>query len=505
MRAGRPAPQSRHPAATVLGVALVAAAVVAARPIVAAADVPSPSIEGPVSGGLGAPFVAATSFDLAQVGYEQAEYFIAGTASAFASATPLTKDGLWTASPGDTAPYKTRILVYRPILPARFNGTVFVEWLNVSGGVDAAPDWTGAHTELIREGCAWVGVSAQYVGVEGGGGLLGVVDMGLKTVDPIRYGTLSHPGDSFSYDIFSQAGEAVRDPLGPDPLGGLHVQRVIAVGESQSAFRLTTYVDAVHPLARVYDGFLIHSRGGGSVYGAPLSESPQTAIPVPLPTFIRADLDVPVLTFETETDLTFLLFARARQADDDHFRLWEVAGTAHADTYLLVTGPTDLGRSPDAANLVVTTDPVPGLVTCDVPINSGPQHFVLDAAFAALGRWVRGGTPPPMAPRLATTGTGATLAITRDAHGNAVGGIRTPEVDVPIATFTGVQSGSILCALFGTTTPFDAITLATLYPTHLTYLAGFDRATTSAVRAGFVVRRDARLLRLSAARSLIGH
>ena len=43
----------------------------------------------------------------------------------------------------------------------KFNGTVVVEWLNVSGGVDAAPDWTFAHTELIREGYAWVGVSAQ--------------------------------------------------------------------------------------------------------------------------------------------------------------------------------------------------------------------------------------------------------------------------------------------------------------------------------------------------------
>src|SRR2546428_7474044 len=33
----------------------------------------------------------------------------------------------------------------------------------------SSPDWTDAHTELIRDGFAWMGVSAQYAGVEGGG------------------------------------------------------------------------------------------------------------------------------------------------------------------------------------------------------------------------------------------------------------------------------------------------------------------------------------------------
>ena len=60
--------------------------------------------------------------------------------------------------------------------------------------------------------------------------------------------------------------------MGIDPLGGLQLERLIAAGESQSAFRLVTYVNAIHPLADVYDGFLIHSRGGG---GAPLSQAPQ--------------------------------------------------------------------------------------------------------------------------------------------------------------------------------------------------------------------------------------
>ncbi len=50
-----------------------------------------------------------------------------------------------------------------------FNGTVVVEWLNVSGGGDGSPDWFFLHRHLMREGVAWVGVSAQKAGIDGGG------------------------------------------------------------------------------------------------------------------------------------------------------------------------------------------------------------------------------------------------------------------------------------------------------------------------------------------------
>src|SRR5207244_1900706 len=174
-----------------------------------------------------------------------------GTASAFTNDGPLGSDGLWTVSPAATAAYKTRIVVYRPAGKKKFNGTVLVEWLNVSAGLDAAPDWTLGHTELIRNGFAWVGVSAQYVGVEGGPGIVNVVSLPLKKVNPARYGSLVHPGDSFSYDMFSQVGQAIRSPSGLNPLGDLRPKRIIAMGESQSAFRMVTYINAIHPLTHL--------------------------------------------------------------------------------------------------------------------------------------------------------------------------------------------------------------------------------------------------------------
>ncbi len=475
----------------------------AASSVARGGSVSSPAIEGPVGGGSGKPFVGSTTFDLGQVGYGEAEYFISGTASAYVNAGSLSVDGLWTVTPSATAAYKTRILVYRPLDPTKFNGTVIVEWLNVSGGVDAAADWIMGHTELIRDGFAWMGVSAQQVGVEGGTSVLGLPIMSLKGTDPARYGSLVHPGDSFSYDIFSQAAQVIRRPNGVEPFAGLAVQAVIAAGESQSAFRMVTYIDAVHPRADIYDGFLVHSRGGSTISMAALSQSPQPTIAVPGTVQIRGDLDVPVLTFETETDLTFLHYVPARQPDTDRFRLWEVAGTAHADTYTTVTGMTDIGNSPDVANLVVTATPVSGFA-CAVPINSGPQHFVLNAALAALNQWVRHGTLPPTAPRIELAPSGP-VAIVRDAHGNAVGGVRTPEVDVPIATLSGEgQVGSVFCILFGSTAPFSDTILASLYPDHATYVAAFDAATDRAVAAGFILPPDAALMKAAAAASSIG-
>src|SRR5262249_4274124 len=154
-----------------------------------AAAVPSPAVEGPI-GGPGPIILQSTSFDLARVGYVEEEYFVSGTATAYANTAALGLDGVWSVTPGPTAPSQTRRVVRRPSDARKFNGPAVVEWLNVTVGQDAAGDWTFAHTELVRDGFAWVGVSVQYAGVEGGGGLVGGAGQPLKAVNPARYGSL---------------------------------------------------------------------------------------------------------------------------------------------------------------------------------------------------------------------------------------------------------------------------------------------------------------------------
>jgi Alpha/beta hydrolase domain len=489
-------------------VSTLAVLTVASLAAVGAGAAPAPdafTIEGPVHGGKGVPQLAATNFDLASVGYEQAEYFISGTATSYTSATPLTNDGKWTITPAATAPYKTRLVVYRPTDAEQFNGTVLVEWNNVSGGLDAGPIWLAAHDELIREGYAWVGVTAQRVGVEGGGRAL-VANLDLKHADPERYGSLVHPGDSFSYDMYTQAGQAVRGQAAT-VLGGLQPERVIGAGESQSAFRLTTYIDAVEPRTRgVYDGYLVYSRGDG---GAALSQDPQPVVPTPAPTRIRADLDVPVMTFSTETDLAILGYGPARQPDTSRFRGWEVAGTSHADTYTLGVAGKDTGTPASDVELFQTmlapfSALYGGIITCDSPINAGSMTYTLRASIHALHAWIADGTAPPRSPRLQMTGDAAAPFVL-DANGNAKGGIRTPQVDTPVATLSGLgQSGSNFCGIFGTTAPFATTKLSSLYPSHAAFVKAWNTATDRAVKAGFLLPADAKHIKAAAARSTIG-
>ncbi len=433
-----------------------------------------------------------TSFDLSQVGYESSQFFISGTAHSYVPAKPLTSDGRWKVTTGASAQYTTRIAVYRPIDPTKFNGTVVVEWLNVSGGVDDSPDWTLSHNELVREGFAWVGVSVQAVGVDA-----------AKTIDPTDYASLSHPGDSFSYSIFSQAGRAVRDDAALI-LGGLRPQKVIAAGESQSAGRLMTYIDAVQPIGHVYNGFLVHSQFGT---GAPLSQAPQTSYLAPTPTTIRSDLGVPVFEFETQTDVyNSNLTDRLFYGNPRDFRIWEVAGSSHFDYYGLQVGPTDIGNGQGAvANLAAMQNPprVTSAGTCLQPINTGGTHWVLNAAVYWLNRWVVTGRPPPRAPYLQTTQT-SPVVFKLDANGNALGGVRSPQVDAPIAALSGVGNTPAFCSLFGTTVPFSASQLASLYPTHWQFVSKWGVATLKDLKAGYLVPADAVELINSAAVSQIG-
>jgi len=251
--------------------------------------VPTALVSGPITNGAhGFPATPAV-VDLDAAGYVEEEFFFEGSARGFAQEGGWSVDGMWPVRAASNADYKTRLLVRRPTDRGRFSGVVIVEWFNVSSGVDIDPDFGFLSAEILREGHVWVGVSAQAAGLaKGGDGPFGPNAVGLPYWDPERYGSLHHPGDTYSYDIFSQAGAALRSPKGVDPLGGLRPRMLVADGESQSAFRMLTYVNAIHPGARVYDAFLIHSRNGT---GAPLSEGVVGSVPAPAR--VRTDLDAP--------------------------------------------------------------------------------------------------------------------------------------------------------------------------------------------------------------------
>jgi Alpha/beta hydrolase domain len=430
----------------------------------------------------------AGAYDLKRLGYTEQEFLLSGTATSYRLAAERTLDGRWTVLPADSAQFTTRVVVRQPADAGDFSGTVVVEWLNVSGGLDAAPDWMMTHTHLIRSGHAWAGVSAQRAGIEGGGL---VESMHLKKSHPDRYASLSHPGDAWSFDIFSQAGHALRGEPGvlPPPVSTRPI-RLLASGHSQSGAFLVTYVNAVDPLATVYDGFLVHGRtGAGAALDTgfnPGGGADGTGEQ------IRADLRVPVIVLQTETDVTLLGSGRANQSDSELLRNWEVAGAAHADTYLLFASGQDDGRLAPArlAELMrPTTDILMGQT--ESPINSGPQHHYVEcAAIEHLDAWVAGRSAPPAAPRLDLSDDGRDFV--RDELGVATGGIRTPWTDVPVAILSGTgQRGELFAFLFGTTRELAPADLARLYPGgHGDYLGRFESALDAAIKAGFLLAAD---------------
>lgn len=435
--------------------------------VAAFAATPRPAtLSGPITGGeRGTPFAAV---NVADRGYLTEEYFLEGEATAYELIDGThSADGRWqTRASGQKAGFKTRMLVVRPEDASEFNGTVIVFWLNVTAGFELG----SASDEALR-GYAWVGVSAQKVGVHGFPQSPG----GLKAWDPQRYGSLEHPGDAYSYDIFTQVAAAIgpeRDRQGLDPMGGLEVERLIAAGASQSAARLRTYINGVHPLTELFDGFLpfidfggvvpFASERGGGRRGRSLAS-------------VRSDLGVPVIVVNSETELTS--YYTVREPDSDRFRLWEVAGTSHVSAARpkepTVEGSNWLSYSP-----------------------------VYQAAIRHLHLWIRDGVEPPKMPRVEMKAGDPNPEVVRDEHGNARGGIRLPEVEAPTASHSGFgtqREGTRFGFLYGTATDFDSEQLAALYPDSRHYLDAWNAALDRAIEQGMILPEDAPEMRERAA------
>lgn len=482
-----------------------------------------PTVTGPISGAIPpAPLagLASTSITpevVAALGYRQQEYFLSGTADAYNFVGAPSADGRWVVSPvaGAAKPYTTRIEVLLPANPRRFSGNVIVEWENVTAGFDYAPDTIIQHVTAFEEGDAIVLVDAQFVGVEN-----------AILTDPSRYGALSQPGDSYAWDIFSQAGMAIWKDY-RQVLDGLRPVDLIADGESQSAAYLATYIDAFAKRFNVYDGYLVHSRGNDV---APLQTAPgektvvsndQTFESVSVPdgnvglqtvnapanTRSRTDLLAPVIYLQSQTDVYappygLLAYGSATQPDGAGFRLWEVAGSAHSDICLADVCPFDAGTlASDIARFNDLLNPTRSFSVfpeCGSPINAGEEGYVQDALLRQLTRWVRTGGVhggvPVTAPSFfegQVPGESSPGEPVLDSYGNIVGGVRSPAVEVPLATLTGMPNTPGLCSLLGTTVPFTAAQIEGLYPTHEAFVAKWSEHVSELARQGYLTPRDA--------------
>jgi hypothetical protein len=415
--------------------------------------VPTPTLTDPPAGVHGYP-LWDSYYDLKPFGYAEREYLVSGAA---------------TNAAGATAPYTTRIIVTRPTSPARFNGTVVLDWVNVTAQFENAVDTMEAREMLLREGFAYVHVSAQQAG-------LCCSPLTPKVWDPVRYASLDHPGDDWSFDLFSQVAQLFR--AGPLAMG---VRHVLAVGQSQSGSRLYDYVNTwlpSHPNAvGLVDGFLVHG-----------AASSTKKFDHPLPSRIR----VLQLLSDLEADPSPV-------TSQPNYRVWEIAGTAHSDYFIgyqsvfghgprVLAGAAKVDRHGFDAIIDAAgnygAEITPLLATCTVAGATMPMHYATSTAIHDLNEWVAGKPAPPVGPRFRFDANGQ---LAKDRYGNALGGIRLPPIDVPVARYE-----TTVCGLGGITVPFTDPEIQALYPTHTDYVAEMQARTDAAVHAGWLLPPDAR-------------
>ena len=443
-------------------------------------------VNGPVTGGArGGPSAAPRSTS-PRLGYEQDEYFFGGDAARYGPApgTQLGRDGRWQVRPGRASPYESRMVIVRPVDPADFNGTVIVLWNNVSAGYENFGG--GDSAELFEGGYAYVAVSVQRVGVHGQPDN----PQGLRSWDPDRYGSLSIPSDDYSFDIFTQAADLVapdrpRDHV--DLMGGLEVRRLIAQGASQSAARLASYLNGIQPITRRFDAFFLVMYFGG---GTPLEVG-----------------DAVMTVRGAAADATQPGYPKGCTccATTSTFPSWSSTPNARRPPATGSASPTPtasgIGRSP-----VLRTSPCPpwprphrgwsgtsasrfrSTRRCRPSIRSPSRRWSTRRCIICR-RWVRDGTPPPIHPRIAFEGDPA--QIVRDDNGIARGGIRLPQVEVPLAHNSALQrTPDLFARLVGSHEPFPVEKVRELYGSRDGYLARYEDATRAAASASVVLPRD---------------
>jgi hypothetical protein len=428
---------------------------------------------------------------MAELGYIEEEFFISGQANVY---DWPERDKLEVRSAD--APYTTRLLVRRPTAPARFSGNIVVEMLNPSNLFDLNIGWAMSQTQMLRNGDAWVGVTAKPIAVET-----------LKQFDGERYAALSwaNPltasdprncevsGDTTQatengliWDIHTQVGAWLRSDDTANPFryntAGSIAEMLYGWGYSQTGSFLYTYINAIHPQIiqatgeSMFDGYLVAVSSGPSAINqcAPRIARDDPRRPI-------ENAGVPVIHIMSQSD--YLFGIESRQADTDQpnnqFRRYEIAGAGHAS-------PDELYWGPKPADLLKAGRAVPPLACNEGPRSRFPNRLAFNAALVWLDQWARHDIAPPRADLIQVVDGQPVL----DEHGNVIGGLRSPYVDVPTSTWNGNSTGESFCRIAGHEIPFSPEKLKTLYPTHSAYVNAVSANVSELVTKGFLLAED---------------
>jgi hypothetical protein len=444
--------------------------------------------------------------DLDKYGYVEEEFLISGKADLYDEI-----NGAISVKTSD-APYTSRILVRRPKDVSKFSGNIVVGPMNPSTHVDLVDAWQNDWRYITEHGDVYVGITAKPIAIQS-----------LKKFDPERYGSLTMTDTSqgcggnippastpvagmengLIWDMLTQLGLLLKSDS--TPLKGFEAQYLYMSGGSQTGAYTIRYINSFHKMAKlpngkpVYDGYLPFISAGM----APIN---QCAVGTGGSNSITHDVGVPVIRIMSQTDFGGAPGSlggggalNARQPDSDDpkspYRLYEVPGSSHVTLF-------GLGTFPRAEDFIKSGN-TSFTYNCVEPqgIDGRINAYIFDGALSNLDRWVRTGVAPPKAPRIEVVGVSAI----NDEYGNMKGGVRTPDVDVPIAAYiaTSTQKGSAGagggCNAMGHMVPFSPEDLKRLYPTHEDYVKKVNAEVDRMYSEGWFTKTDADQAKMDAA------
>jgi hypothetical protein len=418
---------------------------------------------------------------VAEAGYVEEEHLLRGTADLYG----YDAEGRTVVVAGER-PFTTRAVVRRPADPARATGDVVLEPLHPAG--DMASSWPRVGRTILRDGWTWIGLTQDVFGMEA-----------TRRSDPERYGALSLARAGLGFDVMARWASWLR----AEELPGVRVDHLFMTGASHTgSFQRVFLGDGFHARARrpdggpAVEGYLIQISSGGFWLGGyhPLNDG-SARPPLDDRRRVIGDHDVPVIELLSEGEAETNRDARRPDADrpDSRYRLYEVPGSCH--------------MSPGEPDTLLA-----GRATVEEP-SDFPMWALAGGALANLRRWAVTGEAPPTAERIALhdhpgdgpCGTAPeALPARRDEHGNALGGVRTPCLDVPVARYyphatlleptpvgppgrPAVDAGQLL----GIMERFPPDELRRLHGTVADYRRRFDEGVAALVAEGWILPPDA--------------
>ena len=429
---------------------------------------------------------------LDRAGYVQQEYLLSGTASIYDQAAG---GGLTVKAAG--VPYTTRLLIVKPRDPRRFNGIV---QLGFTHPQMASNQWGRIDALTLRSGSAY---AMLVIGGDPGTRQRSTAQWPVSTpllfpwYDPARYAAFRWlEDDGIRWDVIGQAATALRSGEAGGPLAGMRVRRIYMSGWSFLGSLVRSWIAfGFHDRYRqadgrpLIDGYLAGISAGSVNAGhVPLNSSVEVRKD-PGRALVRP-IDVPLIELTSEYEALTNTDAQSPDADGVRggHRLYELGGVSHGNSG--VAGQTRASVPQLLARRHPATEPP---VRCIVPDSDVPMRDIAQAALVNLDRWVSEGVAPPRAARLALAPGGKDFR--RDPFGNAVGGIRAAQLDVPLVHYAepsaALCGGKVPMRMFKQL-PVSPALLRRRYPGgRAQYLREFDARIDALVRDRWLLAPDA--------------